>query len=71
MNLPFQITHDELRAVFEKNGPVQDIEIPVRRGGVGFGFAFIRYENVESAVAAFANLDKTYFQGRKLHILPA
>lgn len=71
MNLPFIITHDELRELFSKFGEVEDIEIPLRRGGTGFGFAFVRFTTVEGAVSAFAELDKTYFQGRKLHILPA
>jgi multiple RNA-binding domain-containing protein 1 len=43
----------------------------LRRGGTGFGFAFVRFATVEGAVSAYAELDKTYFQGRKLHILPA
>ncbi|TNV73771.1 hypothetical protein FGO68_gene13218 [Halteria grandinella] len=71
MNLPFIITHDELRELFSRYGEVEDIEIPLRRGGTGFGFAFVRFATIEGAVTAFAELDKTYFQGRKLHILPA
>jgi multiple RNA-binding domain-containing protein 1 len=71
MNLPFTITHEELRELFEKFGEIEEIEIPVRKGGVGFGFAFMRFSTIESTVSAFATLDKTYFQGRKLHILPA
>jgi RNA recognition motif-containing protein len=43
----------------------------VRKGGVGTGFAFVRFEAIEGAISAFAALDKTYYQGRKLHILPA
>lgn len=71
MNLPFIITHDELRELFSRYGEVEDIEVPLRRGGTGFGFAFVRFATIEGAVTAFAELDKTYFQGRKLHILPA
>lgn len=71
MNLPFQITHDELRDTFEKFGEIEDIEVPLRKGGTGFGFAFIRFNSVEGAVSAFAEMDKKYYQGRKLHILPA
>lgn len=33
MNLPFTITHEELRELFEKYGEVEDIEIPLRKGG--------------------------------------
>ena len=71
MNLPFTISHEELRELFSRFGEVQDSEIPLRRGGTGFGFAFVRFSTVEGAVSAYAELDKTYFQGRKLHILPA
>ena len=61
MNLPFTITHDELQTLFEKYGQIQDISIPVRRGGVGTGFAFVRFETIEGAISAFAALDKTYY----------
>lgn len=47
------------------------MEIPLRKGGQGFGFAFIRFETIEATVSAYAELDKTFYQGRKLHILPA
>lgn len=71
MNLPFTITHEELRELFEKFGEIQEVEIPLRKGGTGFGFVFIRFATVESTVAAYADLDKKFYQGRKLHILPA
>ena len=61
MNLPFMITHDELRELFARFGEIEDTEIPMRKGGQGFGFAFIRFKTVEAAVSAFAELDKTYF----------
>lgn len=71
MNLPFTISHEELRELFSRFGEIEDTEIPLRRGGTGFGFAFIRFATIEAAVSAYAELDKIYFQGRKLHILPA
>ena len=71
MNLPFGITHEELRELFTPFGDIEEVEIPLRRGGTGYGFAFVRFKTVEATVSAFAKLDKTYFQGRKLHILPA
>ena len=61
MNLPFTITHDELRAKFEKYGEVQDVEIPYRKGGQAFGFAYLRFATIEAAVSAYAELDKTYY----------
>ena len=61
MNLPFKITHDELKDLFEKFGEIEEIEVPLRRGGEGTGYAFIRFKGVEGAIAAFAAVDKTYF----------
>jgi multiple RNA-binding domain-containing protein 1 len=61
MNLPFTITHEELRELFEPYGEVDEIEIPLRKGGQGYGFAFVRFKTVEGSVGAFAELDKTYF----------
>eukprot|EP00347_Sterkiella_histriomuscorum_P002356 403368470 len=71
MNLAFTINHEELREKFGPFGEIADIEIPLRKGGQSFGFAFIKYATVEAAVSAYAELDKTFYQGRKLHILPA
>jgi multiple RNA-binding domain-containing protein 1 len=71
MNLPFTITHDELKELFSRFGEIEETEIPLRRGGTGYGFAFVRFATIEGSVSAFAELDKTYFQGRKIHILPA
>lgn len=38
MNLPFEITEEELREYFGKYGEIDEISIPLRRGGVGTGF---------------------------------
>jgi multiple RNA-binding domain-containing protein 1 len=73
MNLSYTVTEDELRELFSKYGPIVDIEIPFRKGGKGtkLGLAFVRYEETESAISAYAELDQKYWQGRKLHIKPA
>uniref|UniRef100_A0A7S3NY56 RRM domain-containing protein n=1 Tax=Euplotes crassus TaxID=5936 RepID=A0A7S3NY56_EUPCR len=71
MNLPFTILEEDLRETFGKYGEIDEISIPKRRGGLGTGFCFIRFMEPESAVNAYANLDKKYYQGRKLTILPA
>ena len=65
--------HAELQELFEKFGAVVDIEIPFRKKGKGvpLGLGFVKFETAESAISAFAELDKSYFQGRKLHIKPA
>lgn len=71
MNLPFSITDLDIREYFGKYGEIEEISIPLKAGGVGTGFCFIRFTEPESAVNAFANLDKKIFQGRILTILPA
>ncbi len=61
MNLPFSITHEELREAFDKYGEIEEIEIPLRKGGTGYGFAFMRFKELEGAVSAFAEMDKRYY----------
>lgn len=73
MNLSYQVTKDELAEAFSKFGKILDIEIPFRKKGKGvpLGIGFIRFETSEAAISAFAEMDKSFFQGRKLHIKPA
>ena len=73
MNLSYEVTHDELKGLFGKFGEIENIEIPFRKGGKGttLGISYVKFAETEGAITAFATLDKTYFQGRKLHILPA
>lgn len=73
MNLSYTVTKEELQELFGKYGEIADIEIPFRKGGRGtpLGLGFIRFQESECAIQAFAELDKSYFQGRKIHIKPA
>lgn len=73
MNLPYTVQNEELQTLFGKFGEIEKIEIPLRKGGQGqaMGIAFINFLEIEGAITAFANLDKEYYQGRKLHIMPA
>jgi len=72
MNLPFSTTEDEISDKFSKYGNVENVFI-VRnlQTGISKGFAYVTFTTAESSIDAFAHLDKTIFQGRKLHILPA
>ena len=71
VNLPFSITETELREYFGKYGEIEEVSLPLKKGGVRTGFAFIRFVEPESAVNAYANLDKKIYQGRILSITPA
>ena len=73
MNLSYQVTKEELQELFGKYGEIDDIEIPFRKHGKGvpLGIGFVKFATSESAISAFAELDKTYFQGRKIHIKPS
>ena len=73
MNLSYQVTHEELQSLFGKFGDIENIEIPYRKGGKGvtLGIAYINFKDTEAAISSYASLDKSYFQGRKLHIMPS
>lgn len=73
MNLSYQVTHDELKEYFGTYGDIENVEIPLRKGGggVALGIAYIAFKDTEAAISAYAALDKSYFQGRKIHIMPA
>lgn len=63
MNLSFKVTKEELTDLFGKYGEVVDIEIPFRKYGKGvpLGIGFVRFVTSESAIQAYAELDKIYF----------
>jgi multiple RNA-binding domain-containing protein 1 len=47
------------------------VHIPVDVSSTPKGFAYIRFKHPVDAVSAYDTLDKSSFQGRLLHILPA
>ena len=71
MNLPFAATEDSVRRLFERFGELEEVLVPLRFSGESKGIAFVRFADTECAVAAFAALHRTIYQGRILHILPA
>ncbi|KAF9971065.1 hypothetical protein BGZ73_006026 [Actinomortierella ambigua] len=69
-NLPYGCTEDDLRALFEKFGPLSEIHMPITKDTKKpVGYAFIMFLMPEHAVTAFNALDKKFFQGRLLHII--
>jgi multiple RNA-binding domain-containing protein 1 len=71
-NLAFEVKEEDIRITFEKYGEVTEIHIPInRRTNSSFGYAYVSYATVESSIMALSEMDKTYFQGRIMHITVA
>ena len=71
-NLSYTTDETEFKALFEKYGPLSEFHLPIDSNTKKQkGFAFITFVFPEHAVKAFAELDKTDFQGRLLHLIPA
>lgn len=61
MNLAFDVQENDLLELLQPFGEVESVEIPLRKGGTGTGYAFANFKDTEGAVSAFAQLDKTFF----------
>ncbi|KAI8992839.1 RNA-binding domain-containing protein [Trametes punicea] len=71
-NLIFMCTEDELRELFQKHGEVLQVHLVLDPSTKhSKGIAYVTFAKPEFALAAYETLDKTSFQGRLLHILPA
>ncbi|KAL2091477.1 hypothetical protein ACEWY4_013740 [Coilia grayii] len=71
-NLPYTCTEEELKELFEKHGPLSEVNFPIDSlTKKPKGFAFVSYMIPENAVTALAKLDGHVFQGRMLHLLPS
>ncbi|CAH1638281.1 unnamed protein product [Spodoptera littoralis] len=71
-NLPYVVSEGELTSLFEKYGPLAEVNMPIdpilRQPK---GFATVTFVMPEHAVKAYTELDGTAFCGRMLHLLPA
>jgi RNA recognition motif-containing protein len=71
-NLPFAATEADLRAYFSAVGAPQQVVLPMDRAtGRPRGFAFIEYENRETAEEAIRKFDRQVFMGRPLAVSEA
>lgn len=72
-NLPYEVTEQELRALFEADGrTVQEVFIPTdRASGRPRGFAFVTLGSDEEARSATESLNGKELQGRALTISEA
>ncbi|KAL4495586.1 hypothetical protein ABPG72_014055 [Tetrahymena utriculariae] len=71
LNLPYDITEEDVKEVFRKYGKLIEIKMPKGKGGQFRGFAYITYSMAGEAMRAFAELDNKIQFGRILHIRPA
>lgn len=70
-NLTYTTTEDDVRKLFEKYGPLSEVDLPVdRMTRKPKGFGTITFLMPEHAVKAYSELDGSVLDGRMLHILP-
>jgi RNA recognition motif-containing protein len=68
-NLPFSVTEDELRTVFERHGAVGSVNVITdRETGRARGFAFVEMDEASSADEAMRALDGSDLGGRSLRV---
>ncbi len=68
-NLPFSVTVEEVRDMFEPYGPVESVNlITDRETGRLRGFGFVEMSSDEEASAAIAGLHGSQCQGRTLTV---
>lgn len=71
-NLSYTCTVEDLEQLFAKFGQLTELYMPIDKNTKQpKGFAFVTFTFPEHAVKAFSELDKTPFQGRLLHLIPA
>lgn len=68
-NLPFSITEDELRGVFERHGSVGSVSVITdRETGRPRGFAFVEMDEASHADDAIRALDGSDLGGRSVRV---
>jgi RNA recognition motif-containing protein len=68
-NLPFTTNDDELRAVFERHGSVDSVNVITdRETGRSRGFAFVEMSEPSAAQDAIQALDGSDLGGRSLKV---
>lgn len=71
-NLAYVTTEADLRNLFEKYGPLTEVNVPIDKDTrKSKGFGTITFMMPEHAITAYNELDGQSFNGRMLHILPA
>ena len=71
INLPYTITHEDIKQLFSKYGIITNLKVPKDENNQIKGFSFVTYSMNEEALRAFAELDNKIAFGRILHLQPA
>ncbi|XP_029171774.1 probable RNA-binding protein 19 [Nylanderia fulva] len=70
-NLTYTVTEDDIRKLFEKYGPLSEVNLPVdKETRKPKGFGIVTFLMPEHALKAYTELDGSVLSGRMLHILP-
>lgn len=68
-NIPYDVTDDKLRTMFERVGPVVSVKIMANREtGKSNGFGFVTYKDQATAESAVRNLNGQEINGRELRV---
>lgn len=71
-NIPYSVTEDELKAVFEEYGEVNSVKIiKNKHTGKSKGFGFVILGDSDGAGKAIEELDGHELNGRSLRVLKA
>jgi cold-inducible RNA-binding protein len=71
-NLAFSLTEDQLREIFAPFGNIVSLNIVMDKfSGRSKGFAFVEYDNEESAQKALQSLDGSEQAGRNISVKEA
>jgi RNA recognition motif-containing protein len=68
-NIPYTVTEDEIRVVFERYGKVTTVALVIdRRTNRSRGYGFVEMPNDKDARTAIRELDGSDFHGRSLRV---
>ncbi|KAK3986929.1 hypothetical protein QBC44DRAFT_332490 [Cladorrhinum sp. PSN332] len=69
-NLVFEVTETHLKEAFEKYGNVLDAHVVRDPRGMSKGFGFVTFETKEQLDAACANVNSSFWHGRRVTCIP-
>ncbi|KAG9088075.1 Multiple RNA-binding domain-containing protein 1, partial [Ceratobasidium sp. 370] len=70
-NLAYVCTEEDIRAEFSRFGSIEQVYIPLTSDRASKGLAYVTFSEIGSATQALQAMDRTSFQGRLLHVMPA